>query len=446
MKRIKKLAALVISLLLLVSVTAVTFAAGSVTDSLEGVARIVTTYVYEGSQYVLSGTGFFIGIAGQPVEYLITNAHVVTVYDSMDNAVGWVDEVEVVFDEYNADSTMAAKVLKYFEDKDLAILRLNTPTTLRKPLNLKSAEDVALTEKVYAIGFPGAGDDTNAISGSLENLTVTTGSITKKLFEYNGCSFLQMDADINSGNSGGPLVTEDGCVVGINTMGNTTANGMYYALYSNYAMEYFDTMGIPYQLSGGTMGIESPITDESEPGEATTADTTEEPGKEDVKEDTSDGFGGFLKKNAMLIALIAVVVVAAAAVLFVVLRKKQTPPNPNNISGNTVPVMPVRTQTQRQLVSIGKDLSGQKFVVTDTVSIGRDATRCKIAFPGTTPGISAVHCKVKATGSGVILMDLGSSYGTYLADKTKLAPNKTYELHTGDVFYLASPDNGFRVQ
>ena len=45
-----------------------------------------------------------------------------------------------------------------------------------------------------------------------------------------------------------------------------------------------------------------------------------------------------------------------------------------------------------------------------------------------------------------MVTDLGSSYGTFLENGTKMEPNKPYTILTGEAFFLASKDNGFRVK
>ena len=79
------------------------------------------------------------------------------------------------------------------------------------------------------------------------------------------------------------------------------------------------------------------------------------------------------------------------------------------------------------------------------VLIGRDVATCKMVFPGNAPGISKKHCELRAEGGGVVLTDLGSSYGTYLANGQKLSPNVPVRLNYGDYFYLASKQTVIRV-
>jgi pSer/pThr/pTyr-binding forkhead associated (FHA) protein len=47
--------------------------------------------------------------------------------------------------------------------------------------------------------------------------------------------------------------------------------------------------------------------------------------------------------------------------------------------------------------------------------------------------------------NGVVLVDVGSTYGTFFENGSKLTAHQEYTLHSGDKFYLGSKDNGFRV-
>ena len=205
MKSTKKWVVLILTLLVALSLTVTSAAASDnpVADARNGVVRIVFTYTLDGEPSGQMGTGFFVGEEGKPVEYIITNAHVVTVYDEYTGDVlGTADEVDVVFNDYNEDSTMTAKVLKIFDNGvDLAVLRLEAPTTLRQPLKLLSADSVDIMEEVYALGFPGIADDTSGIvSSTIDDVTITSGSVTKEAYDEGGVNYLQIDAAISPGN------------------------------------------------------------------------------------------------------------------------------------------------------------------------------------------------------------------------------------------------------
>ncbi|MPN02459.1 hypothetical protein SDC9_149675 [bioreactor metagenome] len=128
-------------------------------------------------------------------------------------------------------------------------------------------------------------------------------------------------------------------------------------------------------------------------------------------------------------------------------KKKQAMPAD---SGYTVPLgNPTEAiRSGRQITSIGQTnvLSGKTYPVRGKTFIGRDPASCQIVFPPKTPGISGKHCMVQELTQGLVVTDLGSSYGTFLENGTKLEPNKPYTILTGEAFFLASKDNGFRVK
>ena len=138
-----------------------------------------------------AGSGFIISRDG----LVVTNAHVVenqlAVTVRMDNRR-----------EYNA------RILGTDEIADIALARIQDGRNF-KPMFLGDSDAVAVGEEVVALGFP------------LEDyvgreLTVTRGIVSSKR-RREDIAVLQTDAAMNPGNSGGPLLTLDGRVVGVNT-------------------------------------------------------------------------------------------------------------------------------------------------------------------------------------------------------------------------------------
>ncbi len=134
------------------------------------------------------GSGFFVSSDG----YLLTNSHVV-------RQGGW-PSIRL------ADGkSVSASVVRNDEEKDLALLKAsgsNYPTLL-----LGDSNKTAQGESVIAIGSP----------VGLEG-TVTRGIISAVRKATNGITYIQTDAAVNPGNSGGPLLNKAGQVIGINTM------------------------------------------------------------------------------------------------------------------------------------------------------------------------------------------------------------------------------------
>lgn len=137
------------------------------------------------------GSGFVIDPSG----YIVTNHHVIA------NA----DEVSVRFSD---DTTMKAEVIGSDEDTDLALLKVETDEPLPSTSWGDSAE-TRIGDWVVAIGNPfGLGG------------TVTAGIVSARQRDINAGrydDFIQTDAAINRGNSGGPMFNLDGDVIGVNT-------------------------------------------------------------------------------------------------------------------------------------------------------------------------------------------------------------------------------------
>jgi serine protease Do len=137
------------------------------------------------------GSGFVIDPSG----IVVTNNHVISE----------ADEVTVVFTD---GSRLKAEVLGRDQKTDLALLRVK-PTKPLKAVKFGDSDKVRLGEWVIAIGNP------FSLGGS-----VTAGIVSARNRDINSGpydNYIQTDASINRGNSGGPLFNMDGDVIGVNT-------------------------------------------------------------------------------------------------------------------------------------------------------------------------------------------------------------------------------------
>ena len=82
------------------------------------------------------------------------------------------------------------------------------------------------------------------------------------------------------------------------------------------------------------------------------------------------------------------------------------------------------------------------------IMIGRDRSSCKVVFKEGSAGVSSRHCSLSYdAGMGqFVLVDLRSTYGTFLANGEKLTPNKQYYLKPGDGFFVGDRANMFKVE
>ena len=183
------------------------------------------------------GSGFIISADG----YVITNAHVVK------NA----DEVTVTLTDKRE---FKAKVIGADERTDVAVLKIDA-TGLPK-LSMGDSDKVRVGEWVLAIGSP----------FGFEN-TVTAGIVSAKSRETGEfVPFIQTDAAVNPGNSGGPLFNTKGEVIGINSQifsGGGGYLGISFAIPVNTAMDVANQFIKGGKVNRGQVGIlmnASPIT------------------------------------------------------------------------------------------------------------------------------------------------------------------------------------------
>ena len=221
-------------------------------DKSEDARNCVVRVVYAPNDSVESfGTGFFVGKAGSPVEYIITNAHVVGTNNGNGTYSQSIEQVYIVFDSIDSETTQIANVIKVWTNIDLAILRLEAPTTLRSPMPLMSVSELDDCEQdVHAVGFPDVGDvgdDDYQFKSSPADVTITVGSITKNRIHLNGADYLQTDVATNPGNSGGPLITDDGYIVGINSMLSKIGRSVDYSLHIDYVIDYLEQQGFAFE-------------------------------------------------------------------------------------------------------------------------------------------------------------------------------------------------------
>ena len=178
------------------------------------------------------GSGFIINKNGT----VVTNNHVIANAEDI--------LVKVGSKEYKA------KVIGADPYADLAVLKMQTSDTFT-PISFGNSDKARVGDWVIAIGNPfGLGG------------TVTSGIISARNRDINLTrydDFIQTDASINQGNSGGPLFNLDGEVVGINTAiiapGQTGSIGIGFAIPSNAASTVIDQLIQFGETKRGWLGV-----------------------------------------------------------------------------------------------------------------------------------------------------------------------------------------------
>ena len=195
----------------------------------------------QGSGFVLDGEG-----------HVVTNHHVV-------------DGAETARVTFANGETHDARVVGTDPSTDLAVLAVDAPSSVLKPLQLADSSELEVGDAVVAIGSP----------FGLEG-TVTAGivsALSRQMAAPNGFTIndsIQTDAAINHGNSGGPLLDLQGHVVGVNAQISSESggnDGVGFAIPSNtvrtIAAEIVSDGGVEHAYLGvGVTTIDDSAADE----------------------------------------------------------------------------------------------------------------------------------------------------------------------------------------
>jgi serine protease Do len=178
------------------------------------------------------GSGFVI----DPTGYIVTNNHVV-------------DEATDVKIRLDDESIYPARVVGVDPQTDIALLKVDAGHEL-PAVALGDSDAVEVGDWVVAVGNPfGLGG------------TVTSGIVSARGRNINSgpyVDFLQIDAPINQGNSGGPLFNMDGKVVGVNAAifsPNGGSVGIGFAIPSNIVRAVVDQLRTVGKVERGWMGV-----------------------------------------------------------------------------------------------------------------------------------------------------------------------------------------------
>lgn len=96
-----------------------------------------------------------------------------------------------------------------------------------------------------------------------------------------------------------------------------------------------------------------------------------------------------------------------------------------------------------KLCAVGGCMDGRVYPVdVMEITFGRDVS-ASIRFPADTRGVSRIHCKIYWQEDRLMLMDMGSSYGTFISNRGKLRPQSPVELKPGDKFCIGEKLNTF---
>jgi len=173
-----------------------------------GIIREVVKSVVSIKTDISQGTGFIVSNNG----FLVTNAHVLAGASAATAITHDKDQNKLI-------------LIGYDTNLDIALLKIQGNF---QPLEFELSENVQTGEKVIAIGNPLG-----------LSFSVSEGIVSGKdrVGENNLPAYIQTDAALNPGNSGGPLINTNGKVIGINNFKVAGGESLGFALESDYIIE-----------------------------------------------------------------------------------------------------------------------------------------------------------------------------------------------------------------
>lgn len=436
----------------------------AVLDARNGVVKVLV-YVNKSPYPTASASGFLIN-----EDTIVTAGHAIDDYE-YDGKVTKVTVVAV------GDIEIETKLQSASYHRDFAILKLKQAINTRGILPLGAPTSFDATSQVYALGFPFVKEWTSdtPINYSPTDVTVTGGAVSS-ISEAGGVKTVQHSANLDSGNSGGPLVYSDGksaSVVGINVAATDTGvSTYYYSVHIDELLEVLDTLGIAYTKADPDPPVETPPT--PNPGtDKTNTQTITEPKETPPAKKNNTGIiiGG---------AAAAVVVVLAIIIAIVVSSKKKsspaapvaggfTPPTPaappvappaapssatmtgpgsegttvlsaNNGDANATTVLGASAAT----AMLVRSSNNEKINITKPYfKLGKDASRVDYCITGNS-AVSRFHASIVAKNGQYFIIDNATTNHTYVND-SMIPANVETQISNGTQIKLADEKFEFRV-
>ena len=232
------------------------------------------------------GSGFAVG-----KDCIVTNAHVIS------------DSKHVVIRTYGGEEC-SAYVIGMDESQDIAVLGVSD--TKFPYLTVADSAGMNIGDDVYAIGAPKS-----------MSYTLTKGVISAKERQVGDYSYIQIDAAINEGNSGGPLLNDSGQVIGMNTLKMSDSEGIGLTIPIKNVCTYLESLNIELDETGNVSG-EIPL-----PSQGDTSTKAAQPEGKKPDNNTAKNISfPFITKVAFVVAGISMIGNIILVILLVYQKRK----------------------------------------------------------------------------------------------------------------------------
>ncbi|WP_424980032.1 trypsin-like peptidase domain-containing protein [Leisingera sp. S232] len=349
-----------------------------------------------------TGSGFVFGRRNDALLFM-TNHHVVAGSSGL----------LVVFLQDDQRYIYEAQIVHVSRQSDMAVLSLrpdreNPGNGFHDFAQLEiSTRKMAKGEDVAALGFPGFADFTNEeglSNAAYFTSTLTRGSVSKVSYGQLGeqeikREIVQHTAAINPGNSGGPLLDSCGRVAGLNTAGPSSSNaqGTFWASSGPAIAQYLSMQNIDFAAS-------------------------------------SSGCSSGLNVQ-MIFVIVGAAGIAGLFAGGVILAYRSSPRNQSRKGGK--PFQAGNKQGMARVVLTAR-IGGESQPLTaqhlaDGVTVGRDSN-CTLVVES--QNLSRQHARLKILDRKLLIEDLGSSNGTFVAGE-RLRPGLVRQINSATDIRLA---------
>ena len=168
---------------------------------------VVTIYAVFAGSRTAQGSGFVVSDSG----HILTNSHVITTAGEESEA-GNVTGARRIFVVFADGDRIPATIVGWDLFNDTGVVKVKPRDHALRPVPLGNSGRVVVGEPVAAIGSPFGNENSLAV-GVVSAVSRSIPSLTSR---YRVSNAIQIDAPINHGNSGGPLLNAKGQVIGIN--------------------------------------------------------------------------------------------------------------------------------------------------------------------------------------------------------------------------------------